>query len=591
MSEFISQEQLSQEVRSLDIPLKSGGTVVYAVTGPCILSKVHREFQTSTEYTPEQYDALVYESEYDATTITFKNGTVVTVDAVDTERAEQAVTEMVSVVDTICDRPFSQPTIRMDDNIPVPEDRLSEPSESNDEQTPTETSIDGQERASGTELEIDAKVSDWDLTTIEQLPATVGREQVESLFDEWGEFDEREYLKELAAKPDIADGVADPVDTNATFEIVVKRDMMVQKVDNQVSERKIPASEYAEREETDIPISEHTHPPIDTETVVEVVRRGDLPIECSNCDGEGKNTCDNCTGGSFECPNCSGSGDLTCDVCDGNSTVPCPSCNGSKKKSCPDCSNGKTNCESCNGSGMERCSDCRGSGNPPEHSELDVCPNCNGHGEVSCHACNGVKQYRCTTCNGTNEVSCNRCGQRGRVSCTNCGKDGLIQCRACDGDGSQECKKCSGKGYRECYRCNAEGSVVQTEVGEITYESVERTEIDSFSAAKQLNEVADEIDTQPISTETTTITPNQGTERQRINYSVFPVASIGYSMNKAGSYPYNILIAGVAPQLFTPTDQPMSTKAKIQRIGKYALIVSVIAVLALIFWQYTPAFV
>jgi len=589
MNEYLDVKQLRQELYSIDVSLGSGGTVAFATTEPCILSKVHREFQTSTEYNPDVYDALIYESEHDATVITFKNGTVATVDAVDTQRAERAISEMTSVVDTISGRPMRNPTVQTSDKVPVPEDRIPSGSELNTEKT----GLSNEHRVSESSDEsvIETPLDDWNLDTMEKLPATAELTQIERKFDEWQGFREEQFFDQLSSQSDVADAVADPAATNTSFEIAVKRDITVQTVDNQVSEKQIPASEYEERIKTHTPLSEHDHPPVDTDSVVQVVRCGDTPTTCGDCSGEGTIACQNCSNGSITCPKCSGRGTVVCEACDGETIVTCHDCNGQTKRNCPECTGGKTPCESCLGSGMERCSSCYGSGDPPEESELTVCPNCNGNGEVSCHACNGVKQYRCTRCDGQDEIPCKTCGESGSVQCTQCGQDGTVQCSGCDGTGSQDCKECRGKGHSKCYTCNTEGRVVTTEVGEITYTSDQRTEIDSFVNITGIQNAIDDIEMVPVCSDAKTAESNHGTERQRINYAVFPVVSIEYALKDNKPLQHKFAVAGVTPRLLPPDDYPLSTGAKLRRIGKYALLIGTIVVLGLLLLMYGPSLV
>jgi hypothetical protein len=87
-------------------------------------------------------------------------------------------------------------------------------------------------------------------------------------------------------------------------------------------------------------------------------------IDCSDCDGNGYNSCDYCYGdGTKECSMCDGSGEEECEACGGDGQDdegdPCDDCQGGGKVTCNRCSgDGSNECDWCDGDGSVPCDNC-----------------------------------------------------------------------------------------------------------------------------------------------------------------------------------------------------------------------------------------
>ncbi len=113
---------------------------------------------------------------------------------------------------------------------------------------------------------------------------------------------------------------------------------------------------------------------------------------CDKCDGQGNNSdCSECGGSGdvpTECNNCDGTGREECYVCDGEKTLDCTSCSGvgytensnGDKEECESCNGaGKEECYKCDATGKMECAECGGSG------EINMtCDNCDGDGKIDC---------------------------------------------------------------------------------------------------------------------------------------------------------------------------------------------------------------
>lgn len=97
----------------------------------------------------------------------------------------------------------------------------------------------------------------------------------------------------------------------------------------------------------------------------------------------------------IDCSECEGTGRETCPDCDGETTVPCDACD----------SDGKVECYHCDGAGeievddgeFRKCNDCSGEG-------LVDCSECGGIGKIPCHTCDEIGHVYCDTCDGSGLV-------------------------------------------------------------------------------------------------------------------------------------------------------------------------------------------
>jgi hypothetical protein len=124
------------------------------------------------------------------------------------------------------------------------------------------------------------------------------------------------------------------------------------------------------------------------------------------------------------CPDCNGKGEVT-------ANVNCTTCNGS----------GKEKCDNCNGKGYNTCNNCSGKG-------YNTCNNCAGKGSII-DSYTGNK-INCTWCAGKGTNPCTWCQAKGNVPCTWCTSTGKVSCKTCYGKGiltkNITCPKCEGKG-------------------------------------------------------------------------------------------------------------------------------------------------
>lgn len=138
-----------------------------------------------------------------------------------------------------------------------------------------------------------------------------------------------------------------------------------------------------------------------------------------------------------------------------------------------------TPCPDCMGMGVQDCARCKGSGRVPctnngckdgwiVHQELntlstkassisrrEVCPVCQGTGQMACPDCRGDGTIPCKTCHGTGRNAvCQDCGGQGWTACPRCHGTGKLA------DGAI-CPDCLGQHERICPKCHGEGCAVR----------------------------------------------------------------------------------------------------------------------------------
>jgi DnaJ-class molecular chaperone len=151
----------------------------------------------------------------------------------------------------------------------------------------------------------------------------------------------------------------------------------------------------------------------------------------------------------------------------------CPDCNGAGNLICTTCDGDRyiphtIDCSKCAGKstrdGYIDCLNCKGTGN------VD-CPNqyCKrGLSTTPCNGCSGKSEKeidKCTVCRGMGSITvdCETCEGRGTVRDEICDGRGDFECTNCEGsgeiDGKYACEDCNGAGYKKCIRCKGTGEI------------------------------------------------------------------------------------------------------------------------------------
>ena len=148
----------------------------------------------------------------------------------------------------------------------------------------------------------------------------------------------------------------------------------------------------------------------------------------------------------------------------------CPDCNGAGNIICITCKGnksipGKVECSGCNAKGKKDCTaGCNGSG----YIQCTY-TNCN-NGTVtgSCAVCYGKSAEEiknCRSCQGTGRASvqCNYCKGKGEICHTYCKCTGQTDCTQCNGEKyftrDWPCGDCGAVGFKKCRRCSGTGKV------------------------------------------------------------------------------------------------------------------------------------
>ena len=124
----------------------------------------------------------------------------------------------------------------------------------------------------------------------------------------------------------------------------------------------------------------------------------------------------------------------------------------------------KNLCPDCEGAGQIKCATCKGKGGAP-------CPECEGQGSKKCELCHGAGKTECPQCRGKmlvgyppknclrcpdsrgspcGKIQCPQCVGRGAHPCSGGCKDGVLegQCPDCLGKKLKKCSSCAGTGKR-----------------------------------------------------------------------------------------------------------------------------------------------
>lgn len=141
------------------------------------------------------------------------------------------------------------------------------------------------------------------------------------------------------------------------------------------------------------------------------------------------------TGMPVPCSACQLTGRQACTVCKGTGWVKC---------SYTGCQHGEVKVVDKSGRQAKR----------SDEGKVEMCPKCEGIGEVPCEACKGSGSVACKRCDGSGKApECSRCKGTGFAPCTKCKGTGEVK--------GEVCTECKGETVVLCSNCRGEGAVAR----------------------------------------------------------------------------------------------------------------------------------